>query len=103
MQQEVDGDLHIHVQLDPAYTHFLQPANQQWCAKGVCGLLVVEAICVEPITNKPDAVPVCHANPDRLQTLPSEGQHVWLEGRYVFDENHNEWAELHPLYKWGLE
>jgi hypothetical protein len=49
----------------------------------------------------PDVAAECAADPDPLTRLPEIGQHLWLEGRYVIDTNHFNWAELHPLYRWG--
>ncbi len=79
----------------------LTPGNQQQCAQGVCGLLVVEPICVHSVSQA-DAVSSCAADRDPLTALPTVGRHVWLEGRSVLDRDHSDWAELHPLYRWGL-
>jgi hypothetical protein len=38
-----------------------------------------------------------------VTVLPAQGQRVWMEGRYVQDGEHGDWAELHPLYRWGDE
>jgi hypothetical protein len=100
IRQEPDGDLHIRVQLDPPYQGLLTPANQAQCGQGICGLLVVEPVCVHAVTQA-DAVASCQADPDPLRSLPAVGQHVWLEGRFVFDLDHGGWAELHPVYRWG--
>jgi hypothetical protein len=27
--------------------------------------------------------------------------HSWMEGRYALDSQHGNWAELHPLCRWG--
>ena len=102
IRTEADGDLHIRVQLDPPFRGMLTPGNQQQCGKGVCGLLVVEPICVHSVTQA-DAISECAADPDPLKALPAVGTHVWLEGRSVLDRDHYDWAELHPLYRWGLD
>lgn len=98
VRQEADGDFHILLALDATYASLLTPANQ-----GVeLGDLVVEPICVHPVTQA-DAVALCAADPDRLpRPYPIVGDRVWMEGRYVFDLDHGGWAELHPLYRWGL-
>jgi hypothetical protein len=97
IRTEADGDLHILLALDPTYADLLMPANQ-----GVeLGDLVVEPVCVRAVTQA-DAVASCAADPDPLTSLPVVGLHVWMEGRYVFDEDHGGWAELHPLFRWGL-
>ena len=100
IRTEADGDLHVRVQLDPPFAGMLTPGNQQQCGQGVCGLLVVEPICVHSVTQT-DAIAVCAADPDPLRSLPSVGSHIWLEGRSVLDRDHYDWAELHPLYRWG--
>jgi len=59
-------------------------------------------ICVGSVTQA-SAKAACAANPNPLRKLPKVGQHVWMEGRYVLDLEHDDWAELHPLYRWGVE
>src|SRR5690348_11873486 len=83
--QEADGDFHIRVLLDSQYANLVTSANQQQCAnndQGVrtCGLLVVEPVCVNSVTQT-DAVATCASDNDPLVSLPSVGQHVWMEGR----------------------
>ena len=98
VREEADGDYHILLALDPKYAHLLTPANQ-----GVeLGDLVVEPICVRSVTQS-DAVAICASDPDRLPPpYPRVQMRIWMEGRYVFDLEHGGWAELHPLYRWGL-
>jgi hypothetical protein len=96
IRTEADGDLHILLALDAAFVHLLTPANQ-----GVeRGDMVVEPICVRSVSQS-DAIEVCAADPDPMTALPRVGEHVWMEGRYVLDLEHDSWAELHPLYRWG--
>ena len=97
VRHEADGDRHILLALDPQFSNLLRPANQ-----GVeLGDLVVEPVCIERVTQA-DALAICAADRDPVTTLPSVGAHVWMEGRYVLDLQHGGWAELHPLYRWGL-
>lgn len=97
IRNEADGDLHILIALDAAYTHLLRPANQG----EELGDLVVEPVCERTVTQA-DAVPTCAGDRDPLAPLPgSVGAHIWLEGRYVYDLQHGGWAEMHPLYRWG--
>jgi len=96
IRQEADGDLHILLRLDSAYRRFLTAANQG----EELGDLVVESICVQPVSQA-DAIVSCAADPDPLKSLPQAGMRVWMEGRYVLDGDHGDWAELHPLYRWG--
>jgi hypothetical protein len=97
IRHEADGDLHILVALDPAYTYLLRPANQG----EELGDLVVEPVCVQSVTQA-DAIGICASDPDPYPgAFPVVGEAVWIEGRYVFDLEHGGWAELHPLYRWG--
>ena len=96
VRDEADGDKHILLHLDPQYQHLLQPANQN-----EQGDLVVEPVCVGQVSQQ-DAVDICASDPDPYAApLPAVGDHVWMEGRYVYDLDHGSWAELHPLYRSG--
>jgi hypothetical protein len=96
VRDEADGDKHILLHLDPQYQQFLRPANQN-----EQGDLVVEPICVGQVSQQ-DAVGSCASDPDPYAApLPAVGDHVWMEGRYVYDLDHGGWAELHPLYRSG--
>lgn len=92
---ENDGDLHLQLRLDPPYQFLLQPANRL-----EQGDLVIEPVCAS-LPLQPDALAVCVGDAHPLTVLPAVGQHVWMEGRYVLDGEHGNWAELHPLYRWG--
>jgi hypothetical protein len=96
VRDEADGDKHILLHLDPQDQHLLQPANQN-----EQGDLVVEPVCVGQVSQQ-DAVDICASDPDPFAApLPAVGDHVWMEGRYVYDLDHGGWAELHPLYRSG--
>ena len=81
IRTEADGDLHIRVQLDSPFSGMLTPGNQQQCGQGVCGLLVVEPICVHSVTQA-DAVAECAADPDPLKpcrrSAPTSGSKAAL-------------------------
>lgn len=98
IRTEADGDRHILVMPDPPYAGLVNAANS-----GVeLGDLVVEPVCVGTVTQA-DAIAICATDPDPLDMSGlAIGQHVWLTGRYVNDLDHGGWAELHPLYAWGL-
>jgi hypothetical protein len=93
---ENDGDVHLQLRLDPPYQSLLQPANHL-----EQGDLVVEPVCAS-LPLQPDALDVCVGDPHPVMVLPAPGQLVWMEGRYVLDGEHGNWAELHPLYRWGV-
>ena len=90
--QENDGDLHLRLRLDPAYTSLTNSANDQY----QYGDLVVEIICVNPATQL-DAEPSCQNYTNQI-TIPQEAQHITVTGPYVLDTEHNNWAEIHPVY-----
>jgi hypothetical protein len=96
IRNETDGDLHILLKLDAAYTSLLTPANSK-----ELGDLVVEPVCVKTPTQA-DAISPCSQDSNPLTVLPAVGDHVWMEGRYVLDKDHDGWAEIHPLARWGL-
>jgi hypothetical protein len=92
-----DGDMEFQLRLDAPYQSLLSPGNQD-----MHGYLQVEAICqnIPPVI---EAIRVCASDPDPfLGPFPHIGDHIWVEGRYVLDLGHSAWAELHPLYRWGL-
>ncbi len=98
VRREADGDLHILLKVDAEYRYLLRPANQG----EELGDLVVEPVCVKSVTQT-DAIATCEADPDPLSSpFPSAGDRVWMEGRYALDLDHGGWAELHPLYRWGI-
>jgi hypothetical protein len=93
---ETDGDFHLNVRLDDAYRGLLVAGNGF-----EDGNLVVEPVCqIPPLAA--DAIRVCAADRAPLSPPPAVGQRVWIEGRYVLDLQHHAWAELHPLYRWGV-
>ena len=84
--------------LPARYASLLRPAN----SGEELGDLVVEPVCVKSVTQT-DAIAICATDPDPLAPpYPALGESVWLEGRYVLDLDHGGWAELHPLFRWGL-
>jgi hypothetical protein len=86
-----DGDAHINVKLDPQFENLLKPANyaQQ------NGSLVVEVICHWTPTHPP-VIPFCK-NFHQNINIPPVGTHVTITGSYVLDEEHQRWAEIHPV------
>src|SRR5450759_1595922 len=93
---EADGDIHLQLRLDAPDQVLLNAGSAE---EG--GNLVVEAICQFPPLQA-DAIRICATNPDPFPgPLPSVGDHVWMEGRYVVEVQHGAWTELHPLYRWG--
>ena len=86
-----DGDFHIRVKLDPQFENILKSANyaQQ------DGYLIVEPICQTPPRARA-AAPFCE-NFHQNINIPPDGAHVSIIGSYVLDEEHDRWAEIHPV------
>ena len=92
-----DGDAIMQLALDSSFQsdRLLWPGNQ--------GAMQIEAVCytTQRQNGSTEALDICAKNLHPLRDLPSVGQHVWMEGRWVLDRNHAH-AELHPLYRWGV-
>jgi hypothetical protein len=95
-----DGDGIIDLELDEPYRHYLLPGN----FKLLDGYLHLEIVCYGPPPYTEDAATtLCAQNPSPLRDpLPAIGQRIWAEGRWAQDTNHEDIAELHPLYRWGV-
>ena len=102
VESEYDGDVHIDLEVDPAYRSMLDPVN----LTNQHGWLVTEIVpadeagCAsgappQPPTNGND-YGVC-TDVDLLP--PQVGQHVWVTGPFVIDHSHG-WTEIHPI--WAL-
>ena len=91
--EEADGDYHVRLFLDDQYANLTNSANDQY----QYGDLVVEIICALPITQQ-DAVSACQGYTNNI-TIPSVNDHITVTGPYVLDTDHNNWAEIHPVYK----
>jgi len=92
IKPEADGDLHMRLHLDPAYSSMLNGLNKSQQA----GNLVIEPICF----NKPtqgDAIPVCGSFRQQIQ-IPAVGTHVTVTGAFVLDQEAGHgWNEIHPI------
>jgi hypothetical protein len=63
--------------------------------KNQFGDLVVEPICVNPVTQL-DAISACRNFHQSINIQPI-GSHVNITGSYVLDKEHGNWAEIHPV------
>jgi len=88
LRSENDGDYHVRLTLDPQFSSMLRPANNSYQR----GDLVLEPICQHPVSQA-DAVGPCSGGVAQIP-IPPIGT-----GAYVLDEQHNGWAELHPLFE----
>jgi hypothetical protein len=89
---EKDGDYHIRVKLDPPFSNLINSAN----IKNQFGDLVVEPICMNPVTQV-DAISACQNFHQNIISIPPIGSHVNITGSYVLDKEHGSWAEIHPV------
>jgi hypothetical protein len=86
-----DGDILVRVKLDLQFTNLLTPSNY---AQGN-GYLVVEAIC-QTTPRVPPVIPFCK-NFHQNINIPPVDTYVTITGSYVLDEEHQRWAEIHPV------
>jgi hypothetical protein len=117
--QESDGDLHIKVQLDPAYQHYLTPGNKYQDVPSHCAQLPVTLHCVSNLMVLEIIPQHCHGHypydtncADRGEFVdpaaPSAGDSIEATGYAVRDvdplhrlegypKEADGWAELHPV------
>ena len=93
---EADGDIHIRLTVDPAFTYMLNSSNYS----GELGKLVLEPICATTVTQA-DAVSSCSGFTNTVY-IPNVGEKVVATGPYVTDNDHG-WNELHPVSKIALQ
>jgi hypothetical protein len=91
IRREPDGDYHVRVKLDSQFSNLINSAN----VNGQGGDLVVEPICVNPVTQV-DAISACQNFRQNIE-VPQVGTHVEITGSYVLDKEHGKWAEIHPV------
>lgn len=87
---EKDGDTHIRLKLDTAYTSMLNSKN----VSDQYGDLVLEPVCEESPTQT-DAIGACTGYRSDV-VVPAVGTHVGVNGSYVLDTDHG-WNEIHPV------
>jgi len=89
---EADGDQHLLLKPDGGNESLLTRKN----LKNKKGNLVVEAVCVNNITEK-KVGSACKGYVNHI-SIPSVGAHVKVSGSLVLD-THNGWNEIHPISK----
>ncbi len=87
---EADGDIHIRVTLDTAYSWMLNSGN----IANQYGKLVVEPVCAVTVTQT-DAIAACTGFTNTVY-IPNVGEHVQVLGSYILDNDHG-WNEIHPV------
>ena len=93
---EDDGDYHVRLALDSQYGNLTNQANRDY----QYGDLVVEITCATTISQQ-DAVLACQGYTNNI-TIPSVNDHITVTGPYVLDTDHNNWAEIHPVYSLAI-
>ena len=89
---EPDGDQHLLLKPDSGQENLLTNKN----LKNKKGSLVIEAICVNKISEK-KVGNACKGYVNHI-TIPAVGTHVSVSGSLVLD-THNGWNEIHPVTK----
>ena len=97
---EDDGDVHVNVKLDPAFSNLLNDKN----VSGENGDLVTEIVpadepgCTPGQPPKPahDTYDYGYCTGANVQT-PALGNQVQVTGPYVLDQDHG-WMEIHPVW-----
>jgi len=92
VRTERDGDYHILLKPDKRYVGLLTPAN----VKLQNGSFVLEPICIHEPIRQLNAKDSC-GNFRQNLTIPFVGQHISVNGSYVLDHDHSDWAEIHPI------
>lgn len=82
---EPDGDVHYRVKVSD---------NSLVNNKNIGGFLVVEPICMGPVT-QPDAQPSCKGYHQKIM-LPKKGDKLTVTGIHMLDKQHG-WLEIHPV------
>jgi hypothetical protein len=90
VRRERDGDDHIRIKLDSAYSNLIDGEN----VARQDGDLVVEPVCENHVTQT-DAKAACRDYHSDI-AVPPVGSHVAIVGSYVLDSDHG-WMEIHPV------
>jgi hypothetical protein len=93
---EADGDQHLLLKPDSGQENLLTNKN----LKNKKGNLVIEAICVNKISEK-KVGDACKGYVNHI-AIPAVGAHVSVSGFLVLD-THNGWNEIHPITKIELK
>ena len=89
---EDDGDYHVSIVLDPAYSDLMNAENHFQGKPTMLAEIVPD--CPDN-ASPPDSSAADKCPPTRL-TVPFAGQHIAIDGPWVLDTNHG-WREIHPV------
>jgi hypothetical protein len=89
---EDDGDYHIWIVLDPAYSDLMNAENHFQGKPTMLAEIVPDCPAnVPPLDSS--AADKC---PPTKLTVPTAGQRIAIDGPWVLDTNHG-WREIHPV------
>jgi hypothetical protein len=89
---EDDGDYHVWIVLDPAYSDLLNAENHFQGKPTMLAEIVPDCPANSPPANSSSAEDC----PATKLTVPSAGLRVAIDGPWVLDTNHG-WREIHPV------
>jgi hypothetical protein len=89
---EDDGDSHVWIVLDPAYSELLN-AEDHFQGKPT---MLAEIVPDCPTNASPPDSSAADKCPATKLAVPSAGQRVAIDGPWVLDTNHG-WREIHPV------
>jgi len=89
---EDDGDYHVWIVLDPAYSDLLNAENHFQGKAAMLAEIVPSCPANAPPANSSSAEDC----PATKLPVPSAGQRVAIDGTWVLDTNHG-WREIHPV------
>ena len=92
VESEPDGDHHIWFAVVNGYEQLLNDKNRFQGRPALLAEIVPEC----PLsTNPPDPNTAAECPPSKLP-IPAAGDHIAVDGPWVFDVNHG-WNEIHPV------
>jgi hypothetical protein len=89
---EDDGDYHVWIVVDPAYSDLLNAENHFQGKPTMLAEIVPDC----PANTPPPDGPAADKCPPTRLTVPTAGQRISIDGPWVLDTNHG-WREIHPV------
>jgi hypothetical protein len=92
VESEPDGDHHIWFAVDQGYGQLLNGKN----VFGGRPALLAEIVPQCPLSTNPPDPNTAAECPSSSLAIPAAGEHIAVDGPWVFDVNHG-WNEIHPV------
>jgi hypothetical protein len=89
---EDDGDYHVWIVLDPAYSDLMNAEDHFQGKPTMLAEIVPDCAADSP---PPDSSSAHRCPPTRL-AIPTAGERIAIDGPWVLDTNHG-WREIHPV------